>query len=145
MHGRRLLSIGGAAAVTLALAVGATAGTTHRAAATLTIWCWTPTDDALKLADAAFTKAHPDVELNYVQIKPADVYQKLQLAAAAGLPFGAAVWIVADEIGVPLAGLSKPPTEYPLRDHASAFAAHLVFGVTTEGVRRLVLGVLGRA
>jgi putative membrane protein len=68
-----------------------------------------------------------------------------QLAAAAGLPFGAAVWIVADEIGVPLAGLSKPPTEYPLRDHASAFAAHLVFGVTTEGVRRLVLGVLGRA
>ena len=87
MHGRRILFIAAAAAVTLALAVGATAGTTHRAAATLTIWCWTPTDDALKLADAAFTKAHPDVELNYVQIKPADVYQKLQLAAAAGKGF----------------------------------------------------------
>ncbi len=48
------------------------------------------------------------------------------------------------EIGVPLTGLSKPPTEYPLKDHASAFAAHLVFGVTTEGVRRLVLGVRTR-
>lgn len=87
MHGRRFLTIGAAVAVTLALAVGATAATTHRAAATLTIWCWTPTDDALKLADAAFTRAHPDVELNYVQIKPADVYQKLQLAAAAGKGF----------------------------------------------------------
>jgi putative membrane protein len=68
-----------------------------------------------------------------------------QLAAGAGLPFGAAVWIVADEIGVPLTGLSKPPTAYPLKDHASAFAAHLVYGVTTEGVRRLLVGVLDRS
>lgn len=70
--------------------------------------------------------------------------RKPDLAAGAGLPFGAAVWIVADEIGVPVAGLSKPPTAYPLKDHASAFAAHLVYGATTEGVRRLVLSALGR-
>ena len=61
------------------------------------------------------------------------------VTAWAGLPFGATVWLIADEMGVPLTGLSKPPTEYPLSDHASAFAAHLVYGVTTETVRRLVV------
>ncbi|MGI9036959.1 MAG: hypothetical protein ACR2GD_13110, partial [Pyrinomonadaceae bacterium] len=30
-----------------------------------------------------------------------------------GLPFGAAVWLVADDIVVPALGLSKPVTEYP--------------------------------
>ena len=67
-----------------------------------------------------------------------------EAAAGAGLPFGVAVWIVADEIGVPLTGLSKPPTAYPLKDHASGFAAHLVYGATTECVRRLLLGRLIR-
>src|SRR5438034_335141 len=56
----------------------------HRAATTLTIWCWTGADGPLKSVDAGFAKAHPDIELNYVELKPADVYQKLQLAAAAG-------------------------------------------------------------
>jgi uncharacterized membrane protein YagU involved in acid resistance len=63
-----------------------------------------------------------------------------EVASVAGLPFGVAVWIVADEIGVPLSGLSKPPTAYPLKDHASAFASHVVYGVVTEGVRSLLLG-----
>ena len=57
----------------------------------------------------------------------------------AGLPFGATVWLIADEIGVPLAGLSKAPTEYPISSHASALATHLVFGATTEAVRKLVM------
>ena len=71
--------------VLLATAAGATAA--HRDTTTLTIWCWTPTDDALKSADAGFERSHPDISLNYVQIKPADVYQKLQLSAAAGSGF----------------------------------------------------------
>jgi putative membrane protein len=58
--------------------------------------------------------------------------------AGAGLPFGAAVWLVADEITVPALGLSKPPTEYPLSTHAYSIAAHLVYGLTTEIVRRAV-------
>ena len=53
-----------------------------------------------------------------------------------GIPFGATVWLVADEMGMPLAGLSKPPTEHPLSDHVSAFATHIVYGTTTECVRR---------
>ena len=61
-----------------------------------------------------------------------------EVTAWGGLPFGATVWLVADEMGVPLAGLSKPPAEYPLRDHLSAFATHLVYGATTEAVRRLL-------
>lgn len=61
-------------------------------------------------------------------------------AAAAGLPFGAAVWLLADEIGVPLAGFAGPPTDYPLVRHASALGSHLAFGLTVEATRRLLLG-----
>ena len=56
----------------------------------------------------------------------------------AGLPFGVAVWLIADEIVVPALGLSKPPTKYPLSTHASSIASHLVYGLTTEIVRREV-------
>jgi putative membrane protein len=58
------------------------------------------------------------------------------VTSAAGLPFGAAFWLVADETAVPLLGLSKGPTKYPLSTHAYAFASHLVYGLTTEVVRR---------
>ncbi len=58
--------------------------------------------------------------------------------AGAGLPFGAAVWMIADEFVVPALGLSKPPTEYPPSTHAYALASHLVYGLTTEMVRRAV-------
>jgi hypothetical protein len=64
--------------------------------------------------------------------------QNDEVTAWGGIPFGAAVWLVADEIGVPLSGLSKGPTEYPLSSHISALAAHLVYGFTTETVRRLL-------
>lgn len=57
-------------------------------------------------------------------------------AVGAGLPFGAAVWMVADNIAAPAFGLSKPPTEYPLSTHAYALASHLVYGLTTDLVRR---------
>ena len=55
-----------------------------------------------------------------------------------GLPFGAVLWLGADEIGVTAAGLSRPPGEVPASTHASALAAHLVYGATADAVRRLV-------
>lgn len=55
----------------------------------------------------------------------------------AGAPFGTAVWLGADEVAVPAFGLSGPPWEHPASVHARALAAHLVYGVTTEGLRRL--------
>lgn len=60
----------------------------------------------------------------------------------AGLPFGAAVWLVADEAAVPALGLSKSPTEVPLSNHAYALASHFVYGLTTEIVRRGVRNAL---
>lgn len=61
-----------------------------------------------------------------------------QVTLGAGLPFGAAFWLVADETAVPLLGLSKPPTEYPVSTHVYALASHLVYGLTAEAVRRVV-------
>ena len=55
-----------------------------------------------------------------------------------GLPFGATVWLIADEGIVPAIGLSKSSKEYPLSIHAYALASHLVYGLTVELVRRAV-------
>jgi putative membrane protein len=65
-----------------------------------------------------------------------------QVTAAGGLPFGAGFWLLADEISVPLLGLSKGPTEYPVSTHVYALASHLVYGVTAELGRRAVRNVL---
>lgn len=53
-----------------------------------------------------------------------------------GLPFGAAVWFVADEIALPALGLSKKPTDYPAGVHTKALASHLVYGLSTDLVRK---------
>jgi putative membrane protein len=60
----------------------------------------------------------------------------------AGAPFGTAVWLGADEVTVPALGLSGPPWESPPSVHARALGAHLVYGLTTEGVRRLARRLL---
>lgn len=60
----------------------------------------------------------------------------------AGLPFGAAVWLVADDVVVPALGLSKLPTEYPLSTHAYALSSHLVYGLATDLARRAVRDLL---
>jgi hypothetical protein len=65
-----------------------------------------------------------------------------QVTMAAGLPFGAAFWLIADEITVPVLGLSKGPTEYPISTHAYALASHLVYGMTAEISRRALRQVL---
>jgi putative membrane protein len=62
--------------------------------------------------------------------------------SGAGLPFGMAVWLIADEGLVPAAGLSKSAEEYPLSIHAYSVASHLVFGLTAETVRRAVRSAL---
>jgi hypothetical protein len=61
-----------------------------------------------------------------------------KVTTGAGLPYGALIWLGADEGVVPLLGLSKAPMEYPLSIHAYALASHLVYGLTTEAVRRTV-------
>jgi len=65
-----------------------------------------------------------------------------QVSVGAGVPFGAAVWLVADEVMVPALGLSKSADEYPLSKHAYALSSHLVYGLTTDLVRRALLKVM---
>jgi putative membrane protein len=59
-----------------------------------------------------------------------------------GLPFGAALWFGADEVAVPGLGLGSKPTETPAPMHAYAIAAHLVYGLTTDVIRRGVRAAL---
>jgi hypothetical protein len=113
-----------------------------------------PEDDAaerlanvisVRLTDQELTKSEKDVAgtvLHYAMgatsgaLYGAVAEALPQVTIGAGLPFGAAVWVIADEGIVPAVGLSKSPTEYPLSIHAYAFSSHLVFGLTAELVRR---------
>jgi hypothetical protein len=56
-----------------------------------------------------------------------------------GAAYGVTAWALGDEIAVPALGLGRKPTEIPLSQHFQALAAHLVYGITLEGVRRLAL------
>jgi len=53
-----------------------------------------------------------------------------------GLAYASALWLAADEIMVPALKLSKSPGEYPVSQHLEGLGAHLLYGATTEGLRR---------
>ena len=55
-----------------------------------------------------------------------------------GTTYGSALFVGGDLIAVPALGLSKPLSAYPASSYAAPFTAHLVYGATTELVRRLV-------
>ncbi len=88
--------------------------------------------------DAAGTAVHYAYGTGTGAFYGAAVELAPSLASGAGTPFGAAVWLAADEGLVPLLGLSKSPTEYHLTTHLYSLASHLVYGLTTELVRRAV-------
>jgi putative membrane protein len=58
-----------------------------------------------------------------------------------GAGFGVAVWLGAHVIAVPALGLADPPTRQPLGKEAEELGLHLVYGSTTELVRRMLRGV----
>jgi putative membrane protein len=55
-----------------------------------------------------------------------------------GAGFGTALWLAADELAVPLLRLSRAPSHRTAEMHLQAFAAHIVYGVTAELVRRRI-------
>jgi putative membrane protein len=59
-----------------------------------------------------------------------------------GTGFGAALFAIADELAIPALGLSGKPKNFPLSSHVYGLASHLVYGATTEGVRRLAAAAL---
>ncbi len=59
-----------------------------------------------------------------------------------GLPFGTAVWAIADDIVVPALGLSNSPLQTSLSTHAYALSSHWVYGIVSEFVRRAIRNAL---
>jgi putative membrane protein len=53
-----------------------------------------------------------------------------------GTAFGAALFVGADEVAVPALGLSDMPNEVAPSKHVYGLVSHLVYGATTEAVRR---------
>ena len=53
-----------------------------------------------------------------------------------GLGYGAALWLLGDELAVPMLGLAKGPTAHAPRVHAQALGAHLVYGLATGAAMR---------
>lgn len=64
------------------------------------------------------------------------VHAAPEIGLGRGALFGTALWLGADEIAVPAFGLSGPSTETPASSHVSALAAHLVYGLVTDLVKR---------
>lgn len=62
--------------------------------------------------------------------------------AGLGMAFGAALFTGADLVAVPALHLSGSSDDAPVSSLATPFAAHLVYGLTTEAVRRLVRAIL---
>ncbi|HVX30995.1 MAG TPA: hypothetical protein VHA53_10995 [Nitrolancea sp.] len=58
------------------------------------------------------------------------VYSTLGLPRSplAGLGFGALLWLGSDELLLWALGIAGKPTDYPFSVHASALAAHLIYG-----------------
>lgn len=61
----------------------------------------------------------------------------------AGIPFGLAVWLSADETVLPLLKLSRSPERIPPAVHGIALSTHILYGLTTEMTRKTVRRMLG--
>ena len=65
-------------------------------------------------------------------------YAERRQADTTGAGFGTTVWLAADEIAMPLLGLSDSTARRPLEMHLQSLVAHLVYGTATELTRRSV-------
>jgi Protein of unknown function (DUF1440) len=63
-------------------------------------------------------------------------YTERRRAHRTGAAFGTTVWLAADEIAMPLLGLSDSTARRPVEMHLQSLVAHLVYGTTTELTRR---------
>ncbi len=64
------------------------------------------------------------------------------VTAGLGTSFGSVLFAGADLVGVPVLNLSELPTQEPASALVTPYAAHLVYGVTTELVRRVLRKLL---
>lgn len=61
------------------------------------------------------------------------------ISAGAGTAFGAAAWLVGDEIAVPLLGIANGPEYRSFSGHVNALAGHVVFGAAAHCARAVLL------
>lgn len=61
---------------------------------------------------------------------------------AAGLGYGTALWLIGDEIMVPLLGLAEGPTGHSISEHASALGAHLAYGAATASATQALKHIM---
>jgi hypothetical protein len=61
-------------------------------------------------------------------------------AVASGALFGLGLWLVGDELAVPLLGLADRPTAYHPSQHAQALVEHLAYGVAAATTARALGG-----
>ncbi len=54
-----------------------------------------------------------------------------------GLIFGTTFWLLVDEVGNTVLGLTPPATEFPWQTHMRGLAGHMVFGMVAETVLAL--------
>ena len=71
-------------------------------------------------------------------------YAERRRRGTSGVWLGTMVWLAADEVAMPVLGLSDPTTRRPVEMHMQSLAAHLVYGTVTEAVRRSVGSQLER-
>ncbi|MGH9583486.1 MAG: DUF1440 domain-containing protein [Bryobacteraceae bacterium] len=65
------------------------------------------------------------------------------VGSACGLAFGFGLWLIGDEVMMPVLGLTPPSLEFPWPNHARAAANHLAYGGTlgvTHGLLRKIGG-----
>lgn len=63
-------------------------------------------------------------------------------AAASGAALGAGLWLVGDELAMPLLGLADKPTAYHPTRHAQGLIERLAYGVATATTARAIRGAL---
>jgi hypothetical protein len=68
--------------------------------------------------------------------------RKPKLDVLGGLVYGAGLWVLGDEIAVPLLGLAEGPRAHPKKIHAESLGAHLVYGITTAVATQLLRRII---
>ena len=66
------------------------------------------------------------------------------VATAYGSLYGIAVWILGDEVAMPLSGLSAIRVPEPQSPRLAALATHTAYGLTAEEVRRMMRSLVLR-
>ena len=52
------------------------------------------------------------------------------IGSAAGLTYGTGLWLIGDELMMPVLKLSPPSSDFPWQNHARAFTNHAAYGAT---------------